>query len=61
MLLYRKIFKKVKPPEQRGEFLQLLIDLIVRKYLECNPQCGLNKGDHSFLLKKKKILNLSFS
>ncbi|XP_065668225.1 F-box only protein 8 isoform X2 [Hydra vulgaris] len=45
----RVIFKKVKPPEQRGYFLQLLIDLIAKKYLECNPQYGFNKEQLSVI------------
>lgn len=38
----RKFFGKVHPPEQRGEFLDLLVEKFANRFYECNPQCGFN-------------------
>ncbi|XP_057313835.1 F-box only protein 8-like [Hydractinia symbiolongicarpus] len=45
----RKFFKKLPPPEQRGEFLDLLVEKFSSKFYECNPNCGFNR-DHIAVL-----------
>lgn len=38
----RKFFGKVHPPEQRGEFLDLLVEKFAHRYHNCNPDYGFN-------------------
>jgi len=39
----REYFNKIHPPEQRGTFLNLLVEKFASRYNESNPRCGWTK------------------
>ena len=40
----RRFFSETKPPNDRGSYLQCLVDKFSDRFCQCNPQLGLSKG-----------------
>jgi len=54
----RAFFSKIHPPEQRGEFLEVLVEMFAGRYHECNPNCGFNKESVAVLCYSLLLLSV---
>lgn len=41
----RKFFSLIPAPNERGQFLERLLDKFSGRYLDCNPQVTMTKGE----------------
>lgn len=54
----RKLFKKVHPPEQRGDFLDHLVEKFANRFYECNPLYGFTKESIAVLCYSLLLLSV---
>jgi len=54
----RKFFKKIHPPEERGNFLDVLIEKFSHRFIECNPTSDLNQEHISVLCYSLMLLSV---
>ncbi|XP_031554945.1 F-box only protein 8-like [Actinia tenebrosa] len=57
----RKLFDLIQPPEERGEYIDTLIEVFSRRYLECNPTCELSQDTLVILCNSLLLLSVDLS
>ncbi|KAK3739117.1 hypothetical protein QZH41_010528 [Actinostola sp. cb2023] len=57
----RKFFDLIQPPEARGEYLDTLLELFSRRYLQCNPKCELSQDTVVILCNSLLLLSVDLS
>ncbi|EDO47087.1 predicted protein [Nematostella vectensis] len=57
----RKLFHMIEPPEQRGEYLDSLLELFTRRFLQCNPDCQLSQDTLIILCHSLILLSVDLS
>lgn len=60
----RRFFTHTHPPNDRGSYLQCLVEQFSTRFCQCNPQLGLSKGDtdiHLSLGRRATQARISFS
>ena len=40
----RRFFKETSPPNERNDYLSILVEKFSQRFCECNPHLGLHKG-----------------
>jgi len=54
----RQYFSKIHPPEQRGDFLEVLVEKFSQRFHECNLQSGFNRDDIAVLCYSLLLLSV---
>lgn len=54
----RKFFKKIHPPQQRGNFLDIAVQKFASRYLKCNPGSGFNEENIAVLCYSLLLLSV---
>jgi len=54
----RHYFMKVHPPEDRGSFLEVLVEKFSARFHECNPECGLSRENIALLCYSLLLLSV---
>lgn len=57
-MFFRKFFKKIHPPEERGTFLDLLLEKYSFRYTQCNPNCEFTTGKYSLLVFSSVLISI---
>jgi len=54
----RSCFSKIHPPQERGDFLELLVEKFSTRFVECNPTCGFNKENVALICYSLLLLSV---
>ena len=61
VVIFRRFFAKLEAPNDRGHYLQELLNSFAKRFCQCNPHLGYSVGKRSHISEKAdKFFNFSF-